>query len=65
MKTVKFIPNPQVGLIDAIVLLSYENRVVLLAQERMCVAALDGEIYRPYPELQGLDLYYFIQYGNK
>jgi hypothetical protein len=64
MKTVRFVPNLEVGEIEATIILQYENRVVLLAQSRICVATLDGEIYRPLLELKGLDLYHFIHFGG-
>lgn len=63
MEQVKFIPTLEIGEIQATILLSYEDKVVLLSQERICVAFKDGEVYRPYPELKALDLHYFLHFG--
>jgi hypothetical protein len=61
MKTVEFIPYPGIKQCPAVVLLEYFGKAVLLCQDRICVAAKDGEVYRPYPNSQSLDLQEFIQ----
>jgi hypothetical protein len=57
---VDFIPNLEVGVLKAIIICKQSNKVVLLCQDRIIVAVLDGYVYRPYPESQPLDLYEFI-----
>jgi hypothetical protein len=57
---VDFIPNQEVGMLKAIILLKQDNKAVLLCQDRLIVAVLDGEVYRPYPETKPLDLYEFV-----
>lgn len=57
MKQVTFIPNQEVGSLIANVLLEANNKVVLLCQDRIIVAAEDNGIYRPYPESKPIDLF--------
>lgn len=56
MKQVVFIPNLEVGSLIATVLIEHNNKVVLLCQDRIIVAAEDNGVYRPYPESKPIDL---------
>jgi hypothetical protein len=57
---VSFIPNQEIGVLTSTIIFKDEDKVVLLCQDRLIVATKDGEVYRPYPNSQPLDLYEFI-----
>jgi hypothetical protein len=59
---VKFVPNLEVGELHALILIEQDDcsKVVLLCQDRICVAIKDGEVYRPYPNTHALDLFDYI-----
>lgn len=54
-----------VGQLEAKILLSFEDKAVLLSQDRLCVGVKDEEnnVYRMVSELKPLDLHYFLHFG--
>lgn len=59
-KVVKFVPNQNTGVLSARILLENSDRTVLLCQDRICVAAKDGDIYRPLDYNKQIDLLDYI-----
>ena len=57
--------HSQAGQLEAQILLSYENKAVLLSQDRICVGVKDEEnnVYRMVDNIKPLDLHYFLHFG--
>ena len=58
MKIIMWLPSLEIGLLPAIVLLERNNNhLVVLCQDRVQVVMKDGDVWRPAPESQSIDLW--------